>query len=74
MLDTMSHDDVLRLLRAKCIEAGSIAAFARKSGCNRTQVHAVMSLKEKLAPAILNALGLMKIVTYEPKPPPSLQK
>lgn len=68
----MNHDDVLRLLRTKCIEAGSITAFARKNGCNRTHVHAVISLKEKLAPAILNALGLMKIVTYEPKPPPSL--
>jgi DNA-binding phage protein len=59
-------EDVLRLLRAEVQRTGSITAFAKIAGVDRTTVHRV--LRGQLPPSrkIVHALGL-RMVVFIPK-------
>lgn len=64
----MTSDDVRALLKAKVEEAGSQSEYCRRTGVCFQQVNATLNRVSKNPPtAILNALGLKKVITFEPK-------
>lgn len=64
----MNADDVRAMLRAKVQEAGSQSEYCRRTGVCFQQVNATLNRVSKNPPtAILNALGLKRVISYEPK-------
>jgi DNA-binding transcriptional regulator YdaS (Cro superfamily) len=64
----MNASEVRQLLQKAVQEAGSQAAFARKNGVIPSRVSYVLNGTFKCPPTdILNALGLKKVVLFEPK-------
>jgi lambda repressor-like predicted transcriptional regulator len=64
----MNADEVVEVLRERVQQAGSISAFSRETGIHPATVSNVLSRCAKNpGPSILNALGLKKTVSYEPK-------
>lgn len=61
----MTIDDVRALLLVKCREAGSQKAWATANGVSATYVNDVLQGHREPGDAILTALGLRRIVTYE---------
>jgi DNA-binding phage protein len=59
-------EDVLRLLRAEVQRTGSITAFAKIAGVDRTTVHRVLRGQMPPSPKIVHALGL-RMVVFVPK-------
>jgi len=57
-LTYLDENDVLRLLRAEIEQAGSQAAWARRTGVDRTFVNAVVNRRKPIARVIIKALGL----------------
>ncbi len=57
--------DVLALLNKSCQEAGGVSSFARANGLSPAYVSQALSKIRKPGPAILNALGLKRVVLYE---------
>jgi DNA-binding transcriptional regulator YdaS (Cro superfamily) len=49
----------------------SQAAWARKHGVSPAYVSDVINGRREPGPAILDALGIERVVTYRPKPPAS---
>jgi plasmid maintenance system antidote protein VapI len=62
----MRDEDVRELLRQRCEEAGSIKAFAWRCHLPRTYVSEVLHGRQKISPSICVALGLVRMVIYEP--------
>lgn len=54
----MTADDVRKLLRAACDDAGNQATFAKKAGVSRAYVTDVLKGNRNPGPSILRALGL----------------
>lgn len=66
----MDAEEVRRLVRTKIREAGSCLGFARDNKVHRTAVQRFLSGEmPNPQPRILAAVGLQKIVTYEPATP-----
>lgn len=64
----MDTDEVRELLKQKIAEYGTQAEFVRRTGCSTvSQVSGLLtgSIKRP-ATSVLVALGLKKVVTYEP--------
>jgi hypothetical protein len=62
----LDADEVIELLKRRCKEHGSIAAFAHWAALPRSLISETIHGKEKLTPAVCIALGLRRVVTYEP--------
>lgn len=63
----MKQDDVIDRLRAAIAKAGSQAAFAEMYGLSAAYVNDVINGRREPGPAILEALGVEKVVTYQEK-------
>lgn len=63
----MNVEAVRKLLAARIKKAGSRAAFAEEAGISRSLVTEVMQGTREPGEAILNALGLEKVVNYRRK-------
>lgn len=66
----MNDDEVMALLRQQIKEAGGTASWIRKTNCdiNPGTVSQALTGAIKHPPiSVLNALGLKKVVHYEPK-------
>lgn len=62
----MTAAEVRDLLREACIDAGSQRAWATEHGVSPVYVSDVLSGRREPGEKILDALGLRKIVSYEP--------
>jgi hypothetical protein len=62
----VTQDDFIRLLRAKVKEEGSALKFAVNHDISPGYVTGVLYAGVKPGPKIALALGLKKVVTYEP--------
>lgn len=60
--------DVHQLIRAACEAQGSQAAWAALHGLSPSYLSDVLHMKRDPGPAILEALGLIRVVRYLPKP------
>ena len=65
----MGHDEVIALLRQHVARAGSQGKAAVALGLQQGQISAVLNHHQKPGPCVLAALGLRKVVSYEPIPP-----
>ena len=64
----MNINQVRDLLRRECEKAGSARAWAQAAGLSGAYVSDVLNGRRDPADAILSALGLVKVVRYEPAP------
>lgn len=62
----MGADDVRRLLAQACEAAGSQRAWAEQNGLSSAYVNDVVTGKREPGAAILQRLGLEKVVIYRP--------
>lgn len=62
----MNQDDFIRLLRAKVKEEGSAFKFATNHGISFGYISGVLCGASKPGPKIAAALGLKKVIGYEP--------
>jgi DNA-binding phage protein len=62
----LNVEDVIRLLRAEVQRAGSITAFAKIAGVDRTTVHRILRGQMPPSPKIVHTLGL-RMVIFLPK-------
>jgi hypothetical protein len=67
----MTDEQVRRLLRAACKQAGSQSEWARTHGVPQQVVNAVLNKRRAPGPQILHALGLERTIaaTYSRKAP-----
>ena len=63
----LTQADVIDLLRRQCKEAGSQKAFADANGISAQYVTDVLHKRREPGEAVLSALGLRKVITYEVK-------
>ena len=63
----MDSDDVLRLLRQRIAEAGTKYRFCIENDVHQGTLCKVLKGEKKIEPQILVALGLRRVVSYEPK-------
>ena len=61
----MDKADMLGLLNAAIRRHGSQAAFARHAGVSDVHISQVANAIREPGPAVLSALGLRKVVTYQ---------
>ncbi|MBS7789257.1 helix-turn-helix transcriptional regulator [Roseococcus sp. SDR] len=61
LLDGM---DVFKRLRAACEAAGGQGAWAERHGMSAAYVSEVLNAKREPGPAVLNALGLKRVVKF----------
>jgi hypothetical protein len=59
----LDDKDVLRLLRAAIEREGSISAFARRHGLERSQLNYMLIGKRSVSGPLVKALGLRKVYT-----------
>lgn len=62
----MNHDDLLLLLRERVKAAGSVSRFAAEHDIAESYVGNVLYCGCKPGPKIALALGLKKVVSFEP--------
>ena len=65
----MTESEVRELLRGRVAAAGSQAAFAREYKIDRSTLSLVLGSGKRehgITPQILAALGLKRVVSYEP--------
>lgn len=60
----MELDEVLALLRAAIVEAGTAKAWAETHGMNPSYVSDVLKKNRDPGPVVLRPLGLEKVVSY----------
>ncbi len=60
----MLTSDVVILLRKRCAAAGSAKAWAKAANVSESYVSDVLRGRREPAPAILDALGLERVLTY----------
>lgn len=63
----LAESDVRRLLQTMIDEAGGVRAFAKELGCTPSYVCDMRLGRRAPAPAVLERLGLVKVVRYWPK-------
>ena len=63
--------DVIRLLRSEVERAGGQAAWAKKTGANRTLINRVLHDRQPPSKKIIRALKLRMVFVSEPKSPHS---
>ena len=63
--------DVIRLLRSEVERAGGQAAWAKKTGTNRTTINRVLNDRQLPSKKIIRALKLRMVFMSEPKSPRS---
>lgn len=63
----MTENDAIELLRHRCEDAGSIAAFARAAHLSRSYVSEVIHGRDRLGPALIVTLGLKRVTSFEPR-------
>ena len=61
----MDVDEVRKLLRERCGVEGGQATWAFMHGVSPAYVSDVLNKRREPGPALLHALGVRKIVTYE---------
>ncbi len=59
--------DVCRLLREACKQAGGQVEWARRHGVSKSYVGAVLNAECEPGQKILDALGLVRVVSYAPR-------
>ena len=59
--------DVIRLLRSEVKRAGGQAAWAKKTGVNRTVINRVLNDKQPPTKKMIRALKLRMVFVSEPK-------
>jgi len=64
----MTADEVRALLRAECAKAGSARGWAAQNKAHPSTVSEFLMGRREPTPAIMRALGLVKVVRYEPAP------
>jgi hypothetical protein len=62
----MDADDLVKLLRERCLAEGGAYRFAKNHEVSDQYVSNVLSGKYKPGPKIAMALGLKKVITFEP--------
>lgn len=62
----MDAELVRSMLKARCAEAGSQKAWAKEAGVSVQYVCDVLHGRREPGDAICSALGLRRVVTYEP--------
>jgi hypothetical protein len=62
----MELSEVIHLLRLRCAQAGSQAAWAREHGLAQTYVNEVLRGNRNPGEKLLHALGLIAVVDYRP--------
>lgn len=62
----MNTDEVVALVHFKVKEAGSICALSRQTGVHTAIISLTMRGRMKPPPCLTTALGLRRVVTYEP--------
>ena len=65
VLPPFSQNDVLRMLFDRCLSAGSRKAWAEQNNISPAYVSDVLNGNRDPGERILNALGLVKVVSYE---------
>lgn len=65
----MILSSMLLLLKDECARAGGQKAWAEKNGMSAAHVNDVLWSRKDPGEKILNALGLVKVVTYVRKKP-----
>lgn len=63
----MTEDDVRKLLQGRIKQAGSQFKLCIETGVHPSTLNKFLHHSHPVTPAILNALGLKAITTYEPK-------
>lgn len=66
----MSADEVRKMVEARAGEVGTMRALARAWKVSPAYLSDVINGKREPGPAILKALGLRRLMVYEPKNPP----
>lgn len=61
-----SHQWMRERLASACQEAGGQRAWGRKHGVSQGQISDVLAGKQELSPAMANALGFLRVVTFKP--------
>ena len=64
---SMNLDELRALLRRRCDEAGSVRAWALKHGVSPVYVGHVLAGKRGPGKALLDALGLVQVISYTEK-------
>ena len=64
-LPRLTEEQVLRLLRQRCVAAGSIAKWARQNGISGAFASEVLNRNRPLGPKVLRALRLRKVIEFE---------
>jgi hypothetical protein len=62
--DPMNLDELRMLLRRRCDKAGSVRAWALKHGVSPVYVGNVLAGKRGPGKALLDALGLVRVISY----------
>lgn len=62
----MQEDDVRALLRADCERVGGQSVWAARAGVSASYVSDVLQKRRSIGASILAALGLRRVVTFEP--------
>lgn len=60
----MNTEQVREIIRDLCVEAGSQSAWAKANGVSQAYVNHVLEGKREPGPAILEAIGLERVITY----------
>jgi hypothetical protein len=58
-------DEVRKILREKCNEVGSQAAFSFLYGISPGYISDTLNERREPGPALLAALGIRRVITYE---------
>ena len=62
----LNDEQVRALIREKIAEAGTIKKWSTDNGLSTPYVSDVLNGRRDLAPKVLAAVGLTRVVTYEP--------
>jgi len=60
----MTEDKAIELLASACAQAGGQSAWAKRAGVSQQYVQDVLKRRRAPGKAILDALGLERVVTY----------
>jgi len=66
----MNKDQLLSRLKKLCDEAGGQKAWATANGVSQQYVNDVLAGRREPGDAILNAMGIERVVTYRTKKQP----
>jgi hypothetical protein len=68
----LDDEDILRLLRTAIEREGSISAFAKRYGLERTNLTNVLNVKRPVSSSLAKQLGFRKVYTFNDRnSPPS---